>query len=182
MTEVWNENERLLSHAGRGVVLDTMREYFGVWLAMALRREIDGGSDSVSLRRLLEEMERHAPSLTEAQLRRLWDDPSGRFTSRTFPNYADPSGTHLDPAVPRAHVEQLVATSDALRLFVNRNLAHRSRRENVPPPTFDELHVLADTCETIAKPYVMLLTGAAYSFSPVEQFEWIDIFDFPWRV
>lgn len=181
VTEVWNGNARLLNHPGRGVVLDTMREYFGVWLAMALRREIDGADGSVSLLNLLRDIAEHAESFTESQMRRLWNDPTGWYTRHTFSQYANPTGQHLNADIPRNDAERLRTTADSLRLFVNRNLAHRSTGPAVAAPTFDDLHSLAETYEAIAKPYVLLLTGAAFSFTPVEQFQWIDIFDFPWR-
>jgi len=181
IVDVWNSNPRLLTHPGRTIVLDRWRMYFGFWLCVKLRRDTDRDKRSVSLLNIVSEVAEHAATVTDAQIRRLWNDPTGWYTRKTYPRFATPCGEHIDPAIPAADARQLATVSDSLRLFVNKALVHREQEPPVKAPTFDEIETIAHTYEEIAKRYILLLTGAAFRFEVVEQYDWIDIFDFAWR-
>jgi len=177
-----NANERLLAHPGR-MILSDWRMYYGTWVLVMLRRETDKSDNSISLRTLLDSLAENAHVLTTAQVRRLWKDPRGQYTSisTSWPFLQD-SQAALDPAQPLSDAAALDDMSGGLRRFVNKMVAHRSNTDALPPaPTFDELDSLANAFERIAKPYILLLTGASFRFDVVEQFGWMDVFDFAWR-
>lgn len=179
---VWNTNERLLAHAGRHIVLDRWRMYYGFWLAVQLRRETDKDSRSISLANIVTDISRHSTVLTEEQVRRLWRDPHGVYASSTFRDFADPTGNHFEPDIAVRHAEELAAASEVLRTFVNKALVHRERDFESPAPTFNEMDAIADKYEDIAKDYILLLTGAAFRFKVIDQIDSLDVFDFAWRV
>jgi hypothetical protein len=71
------------------------------------------------------------------------------------------------------------ATEDVKR-YADLVVAHNAR-EKPAPVAFSVISSATDEIVRIAKRYTATLTGASMlSFAPVDQFNWYDVFHFPW--
>ncbi len=71
------------------------------------------------------------------------------------------------------------ATADEKR-YADLVIAHNAREKPVPV-AFSAISSPTDEIVRIAKRYTATLTGASMlSFAPVDQFNWYDVFHFPW--
>jgi hypothetical protein len=181
--EILNGNERFLHHPGRRFV-DYARSWYGNSMAAAYRRQTDANSDSASLRVLLEEMKCRPAAYRFETLHPLIPHASEKTVELMVMSIAGAVGlSGIDVKIVQADLDLLNSTGKNVRDFVNKHLAHTDRKKLTNPiqPTFDEIHAAQQTCEKIAKRWIIVFTGANTSFDVITPFEWHDVFDFPWR-
>ena len=184
-TDVYNANPRLLKHNGRQF-FDYVRQWYGGAMATGYRRQTDPDGDSASLRVLLEELLARPEAYSLETLRPysgVAEDGTIRFFALRVAG-ADQTGK-LDVEIVKQDIRDLIACGKTVKRFVNKVLAHTDiefKRAPEAGPSYDEIHSAHKECEQIAKRWIAAFSGPAYSFDVVEQFDWLDIFDFPWRV
>lgn len=181
--EILNGNERFLRHPGRQFV-DYARSWYGNSMAAAYRRQTDSNSDSASLRVLLEEIKYRPTAYRFETLHPFMPDAPRELVESEVMSIAGASGASgIDVKIVQADLDLLTSTGKNVRDFVNKHLAHTDRKKRTKPiqATFDEIHAAQQTCEEIAKRWVIVFTGANTSFDVITLFDWHDVFDFPWR-
>ncbi len=188
VAEVFRNNPRLQEHGGH--IWDWMRLNHVASVLMRLRRLLDGQSNTVSFKRLLDAMivqphvinraRRNARYPVQSEL--LAQMLDREFTANWVREpHADPAEDHIDPEIVRADRGQLEAALDGVLQFANRVVAHRQR---VPPPgqlTLAEVDQAFDAVEAALVKYYALLCGASLvQAEPTPQFDTHEVFTFPW--
>jgi hypothetical protein len=154
-------------------------------LSAAIRRHAVVDPDSVSLARLIADLERQSAVFTrDLYMTEVWDmsrveddEQWVRDAWRTngtegFDLWAGPGGVHVDPERMSTDLAALHDTTDKVVHFVNRTIAHLDRRGFDTGLTFGELHAGLDAVKELHGKYHTLLTGRLIAVDPVIQGDW----------
>lgn len=167
-----------------GLFTDWMASSFAQATAVGIRRQAKE-RDGVSLKRALNEIKtfptlvscEHYLSLFNGQPVRL-----AELAEEDFREIADGSGAHLRLEIVERHIEELTEAVRIIEHYVDRRIAHRDPRglaERIP--TFDDVTSALEKLESIILFYWCFLTGEAIpELLPQPQFDWEEIFSFPW--
>lgn len=165
---------------------------FHIWLvhnyfvatSVGIRRLTDADARSVSLTRLLHDIQRHSCALTRVSYVRpfpVWLKHAG---SRQFDRFAGPGNTSLDPRIPQDDLKRIETKEKRIRKFVNKRVAHLDRRNRrFRPQRFDELDSMITLLERLFLKYKLLLTGISISSNtllPTWAYDWKAILREPW--
>lgn len=170
-----NENEELRAHATFPQWITTN---YAAAQSLAIRRQTDKRTDSISLRRLLMELEAQPEVVTRDRFVRVNCGGSERIAADLWPPLADPSGVHLGPAVVRADLDELLTTAATVERFASKRLAHWDVDEWMTPVTYGELHDCVDAVGKLLERYSGLLTGTTQGADPIMPVGWDRVF---WR-
>jgi len=157
---------------------------------MAVRRELDDDTNTISLGTLLDEMAARPDVLTR---RRYMAHMTGcdetlihlndeAFTKRgIIASASDRTGDHLDPAAILADRDGLVGAASPVIKYANLMVAHRSPVEGLEM-TVEDIHVALDAMQPVVKKYHVLLSGSALTaIEPTEVGDdWREAFTFAW--
>jgi hypothetical protein len=156
---------------------------------VAVRRQTDLDPRVASLGRLILELREEPQRLTVDRWLRQWaaqdeDDlefARGRWSSR----FGGKVGEHLDPAIPAADLDRLLAAVASIRDYVNSNVAHaedfESTRALIPASiTFDELDSAIDTIGNLFRKYADLIACTDIDFHIQMAPDWLAPFRQPW--
>ena len=171
-----------------------IKQWYSESQAMRVRRLVEPytpGFEVCSLLQLLEDMRRAAEAFTRSEIERLFDTDAA-------PQYEDEFGDFLvesmwkgvgdiDNAADRLRARQikediksLHEATDDIKRYADLVLAHNATEKPIPPK-FSAISLATDEVVRIGKRYTATLTGASMvSFAPVDQFNWYDVFYFPW--
>jgi hypothetical protein len=99
-----------------------------------------------------------------------------------FDRLAGKGGIHIPLAVVEEHLHELTNAVEAIEHYVDRRIAHYDKRGLArPTPTFTDLTTSLKTLEKIVIFYCQFLEGSGMTtMLPAIQFDWDDIFRFPW--
>jgi len=181
---VFNKNKRLLEHPGRrfyGYIF----HWYGAAMALGYRRQTDPKADSASLRVLLDEL-RARPHAYRLEFIRRHVGPAAQddvIRAEVMAPVLGADGS-LDLTIIDADIATLTGAGKKVKKFVNKSVAHTDRRtwrEGGADVTFREITEANEACESIAERWLKALGGYPYPIRHEETFEWLDIFDFPWR-
>ena len=151
-------------------------------IALAIRRETDRDSRSISLRNLLDQLERKARFVTRAAYVALSAPDHRGFAEVESSKWLEPGTDHLDPAIPAADLDDLVRETTIVREYVNRSVAHRDGGAVKDKMTLGDLSLSLDRIEAIAQKYNLILRGTSYgTYEPVRQFDESLFFRRPWE-
>jgi hypothetical protein len=176
--------------------LQNVSNIFYVWMGstfvhstvLSVRRQVDGGSDSISLYRFLLELKSYPDLITRDYHRSLYK-PREHFpefaadaADHTYDRYVGENAVVLDVAAIEQEIESLNAASEKLHHYADRIVAHYDKRGlNQPVPKFDELTACIGVLEKLVLRYVLLLRGAWQdTLLPTFLDDWKNIFGFPW--
>ena len=185
---MFNDNKRLNaigSQAWEWVLL-----LWGRDAVMAVRRELDDDTNTISLGTLLDEMATRPDILTRRRYMahmRDGDETLVRLNDEAFTKRGiirsgtDKMADHLDPAAIRADREGLVSAAKPVLEYANRMVAHRTPVEELGM-TVEDIHVALDAMEPTVKNYHVLLSGSALTaIEPTEVGDdWREAFTFAW--
>lgn len=151
-------------------------DWYAHYLAIGIRRHADRSGDSKSMRRLLEEIrDRPLLTITEAELDSAFDEDVPGAS-------AEEIAERLGDDWPRVHLERLITSSDPIRRYVNKHVAHITRVES--PATFAELHAALDALVEAALAAEYALTGKGIRRETFEnakeQFDWARVLRTTW--
>lgn len=157
------------------------RHYVRLYIAaaaMGVRRLAysGDGTQEISLGRLLRELIDHPGELTAARHRELFRDVAmgpDYGAERFEAEWGDGSG-NLDVQRVNTDLESLKESSESVKRFADRTIAHRDPRGvGEPMPTFDELDRAVDEVGRVFNKYRALIVGSPLSrLEPVVQGDW----------
>jgi hypothetical protein len=152
-------------------------------MLIGVRRLVDSRTDTISLVRLLREMEMHSDLLTrEAHVQLYSEDDTEWQAHGTFDNLAGEGAS----AYPRDKLlndrERLLVLWKKLKPLANKRIAHLDEAKNVGSlPKYQDLDDIVDEIERQVKHYCLLIEARDYvSLQPVPQYDWKAIFRVPW--
>jgi hypothetical protein len=167
-----------------GLVTQWMASCFIQAAVSAVRRQVKLDKDSISLRRLLVELQTY-PQLITRQLYVGYFAKAEPWLKEAGPREFDAwsgGGDQLDPSVVQADVSRLVAAAAPIEAYGDRRVAHYDQRGLAgPAPTFKELTDCLQMLDDTFKKYHVLLRGSSlHSVLPTIIPDWQAIFRFPW--
>jgi len=148
------------------------------YVAMAIRRQADTDSDSVSLARLISDIRDHPESMTRVAHVAFYENfiVEG-YGDRAFTANAGP-GDYIDPTIAEKDLEELREVSLSVSQLASRTIAHKSTRQ-VPELTFNDIDECIEVIKKIAQKYILLLSAAHNVLEPVMD-DWQTIFTMKW--
>jgi hypothetical protein len=171
--EIVNENEELRKHP---TFPEWITTNYAAAQALAIRRQIDKRTDSISLRRLLIELEAQPEIITRERFLRVNCGGNEQIAAHLWPDVADAGGTHLDAIRVRADLAELLETATTVERFASKRLAHWDMAEWTTPVTYGELHACVDTVGKLLEWYSGLLTGTTQGADPIMPLGWERVF------
>lgn len=160
---------------------DWMRRAYVTDTAISIRKLVDWKKDTISLVRLLQDIEDHPEVISRRRYvckYKGWMKDAGHHD---FEKFARPGAKSIDPRIIRRHRRELIKSQKRLRKFVNQHLAHWSRYRLRRLPTYIELDACLDLLEKLAKDYTLLLEQACLTeVVPVITYDWQKPFRIPW--
>lgn len=187
---MFQENERLNSIGSQA--WEWLLLIWGRDAVVAVRRELDDDSNTISLGRILDEMAARPQVMTRrrymAHMKGVEPDLAS-LNDRYFTSLvvmrpgSDPMDDHLDPDRIRADRKGLNAAAKPVLEYANRMVAHRTPVDKLDM-TVQDIHDSLDAMEPVVKKYYVLLSGSALSnVEPVDVGDdWKEAFTFPWHV
>jgi hypothetical protein len=163
-------------------------EQLGLWYAdsvlMGVRRQAKSKPQSISLRRLLEELRDNASIVTRKYWVGLWaGHPLESGADRRFDKFAGKGGAHVDPRMIQSDIDGLQAQLNKCETYVDKRLAHFDKGASPSTPTYRQLdEALLALEKSLQKYYNMVTANAIMSITPTIQFNWKRVFDIPWAL
>ncbi len=164
---------------------------FGVWYATtqtsSVRRQLDRRRDTVSLRRLLDDIAQHPRVASRERHIAVWlrKGPDPQLEADAHENFDRFAGgrdrDHVDAAGVRADIERLEAAGSVVEKYAHEAVAHTAAEQTHEVPTFDELNRAIDQIGELAQKYASLLKAVMIArLEPVIQYDWKAPFRQPW--
>jgi hypothetical protein len=181
--DVFNANQRLLQHRGRFQFLDRVWRWYGQAMALAVRRQLDPDRRSASLRVLLRELRARPTAYRVETLRQLSPHASDEAIASLGRAIKNANGS-IDVGQVDQDLRALDEVGTQVAEFVNRHVAHTNFNpsRDVTAPRYLEINVAFDNLETIAGKYFGLFFSGSLRFHVSQSSDWIDVFEFPWRM
>ena len=171
-----------------------VKQWYAESQAMRIRRLVEPytpGFDVWSLLQLLEDMRRAAEAFGRSEIEGLFDAsdaPSYEDELRDFlvesmwknVGDVDSGANRLRARQIKEDIKGLRDATEDVKRYADLVVAHNAR-EKPAPVAFSVISSATDEIVRLAKRYTATLTGASMlSFAPVDQFNWYDVFHFPW--
>lgn len=155
-----------------------IRRSFGDHSAMAVRRHLKCDKESVSLRRLLVQLNDCANQFTYDRYLEFFpiENPTFQWQRSTYDRFSD-DGRTLSSAKIAADMQQLHALGHGIEGFADMRIAHLDNREVLNVPSAADLNNAIDLFDKLVCRYRLLLAGASMTtVEPYNPFDWERIF------
>jgi hypothetical protein len=180
--DVVQANSAWLDELQGGHFIDFVKRGYVTKTVFGIRRHLKSHPDSVSLRRLLEQMQTAADQITfDFYLERFPREPREhdwqKFSFGRFSN----NGTTVSPDVIGEHLLALDGLNKDIEAMADRSLAHLDRRGFDGTVTFKDLNDAVATFNKLTCKYIGLLLAEGYSsLEATVLYDWKKLFRHPW--
>jgi hypothetical protein len=154
------------------------------FIVMGIRRQIKIDSQSISFVRLLSEIERSSKKISRKYFKQLYKGSSVEFLAdndfnQFCINLGDP---YISSAMVRNDLIELRKVACLCEEFADKIIAHSDKRAPKTLPTFNDADEAIDFLDKLYVKYHLIFHAASMqSLMPVYQYDWQQIFDYPWR-
>jgi hypothetical protein len=171
MVKVVRANEATLKPP---VLFNWMRDNYVVAECMAIRRMLDVDERSVSLGRLLREIELRPELVSKAAYIEVVKDKIGPGEAvRSFHKLLGESRDHITAELVASDIARLEAAETNIRKLVNKRFAHASPFTTVPNfEVFTEMEMAIDEIDQITVKYDSLIYGGFLSTAHATKLYW----------
>lgn len=168
-----------------GLFTQWMASAFVQATAVGVRRQARSDDDSVSLKWFLLEVRKYPSLVSRKHYMSLYEGKETQFietAQQEFDEVAGEGAPYLSVALVEDHLRELDDAVKDIEHYVDRRIAHYDKRGLArPTPTFADLSSALKTLEKLVRLYWKLLKGpAVITLLPTIQYDWKDIFRFPW--
>jgi AbiU2 len=146
-------------------------------VSMAVRRQLDTDSDTISLARLISDIRDNPKCLTRSWYVEYYKNSIEGYGDQMFNEYAG-LGECIDISVTESDLALLLEAGKDISKLANRSFAHKSTRTK-PKMTFDDVDMCIESIKKIAQKYILLLTASHNVLEPIMS-DWQGIFTIPW--
>jgi len=160
---------------------DWVRKNYASSVAIHIRRELDMGSDVISLKKLLTEIKNDPQVITKEWFESLYKGSNAEaFADGDFKNVAG-NGEIFDSSIASADIEKLEQLGKHIKEYATYRIAHNIEKPITKDPTYNDLDAFIKEYESIVKNYILLFTASGYtSLTPTWQYDWEEVFTKPW--
>jgi hypothetical protein len=155
------------------------------YAVMGVRRQIKNGPESISLARLLSEIVQKPEKISREYYRSLFSTLNDQdYADKSFDRYCQKSGdTHVSVCMVQKDLDELKKMAETCEDFADKRVAHHDKRAPKILPRFNELDQSIEFLHKLCLKYqLVLLAGYSDSLLPTYQYDWKEIFDYPWRL
>jgi len=167
----WNFHQWVLQNHGRSLLLQ-------------VRKLVDSDRRAYSLIKLLGQIANDPKSITKRSFLAAYPRHHRDIAAVNWARYAGGANVqHLPRSVPLQDIELLKRLSYRICMLVNKDIAHLDRRRRRRTTNFDELYKLLGRFVSVAAKYGDLLGRPVADDLDnfVITYDWMSIFDAPWR-
>jgi hypothetical protein len=161
--------------------------WLSVWYAssmtVAVRKQSDNSRDSVSYRRLLEDIKAHPEVISRTRFKQRFVDGNYRehLADLDFDRYVGAGREHIDPAVVQSEIDELEAKTAKIRHYVNKRVAHHDKKEFKAIPQYSDLDEAIDYIGSLYKRYFLIFRCLdPRELLPHWGYDWKGVFRHPW--
>lgn len=160
---------------------DWVRRNYASSVAIHIRRELDMGSDVISLKKLLTEIQNDPHLITKDWFTSLYKGSNAEgFAGGDFEKVAGNGGT-FNPEIATQDIKKLEDLGKHIKDYATYRIAHNIAKPITKDPTYDDLDAFIKEYENIVKNYILLFAASGYSsLTPTWQYDWENIFTKPW--
>lgn len=164
---------------------DFVTSCYVAYAVMAVRRQASAPRpDSVSLTRLLDEIEKRPSIMSRQRFVAMYPEGPARDWSAgpDYDRFSDKNGNQVSSEVVQRDLDRLDLAVKNVTILATKRVAHLDYRKPIDPvPTFVDLDKAIDTLGSVFNKYNVLLTGTAMlSMEPTIVVDWTAIFQVPW--
>lgn len=160
LNEMWRRNRALRVP---GEARDWIARMHADSAALAVRKQLDRDRRSVSLWRLLDDLERRARLMTlDAHLDDVERDGIERVLTQNAQSWLEPGTQHLDPAIAARDREALEKHGRLAREWANREAAHADEKGARYPVTYGDLASALTAVERLTAKYTLIIRCVGY--------------------
>ena len=155
------------------------------FIAMGIRRQIKVDGQSISFARLLSEIECYPEKISRQFFRELYKGSSVEFlVDNDFNRFCEnPGDPHISSRMVHEDLTQLRQIACLCEDFADKMIAHRDKKEPKILPTFEDANNTIDILDKLYVKYHLIFHAESMeSLMPVYQYDWKQIFDYPWRL
>ena len=169
-----------------GLFTQWIASNFAEAAAVGIRRQAKMDTDSVSLKRFLNEVCQYPTMVSRDYYMSLFEGYDSwliEINQRHFDSFAGKNGTHIPKAVAEEQLRCLTEAVKGIEHYVDRRVAHYDKRGlGQALPKFGDITLSLHTIEKIVLFYWRCLKGGSSgSILPVLHPEWENIFQFAWN-
>ncbi|HKC62417.1 MAG TPA: hypothetical protein VKB86_02210 [Pyrinomonadaceae bacterium] len=166
---------------------DDFNFWMAVWYASAMsvsvRKQADNDKNSISYRRLLEEIKANPTVISRERFKKNFVD-GWNYTeadaNEGFNQIIGVGRQYIDPTVVDGEINELEAKTDKLRHYVNKRIAHHDKKDFTAIPKFSDLTEAIDYLGTLHKRYYLIFRCFSTDLLIVWQYDWKRVFRYPW--
>jgi hypothetical protein len=155
------------------------------FITMGIRRQIKIDNQSISFARLLSEIECNPEKISREFFQELYKGSNVEFLANNdFDQFCDnPGDSHVSSNMVQEDLRQLKIAACLCEEFADKRIAHQDKREPKILPTFNDADKTIDLLDKLYVKYHLIFHAESMqSLMPVYQYDWQQIFDYPWRL
>jgi hypothetical protein len=160
-----------------------MASNYTVAQSLAVRRQTDMHSDSISLCKLLKDMCSYSEYLTSSHHEELYKNynfPDG-VGRKEFAKWCKKGETIINTEMIEEDIQKLNENSELIKQYVNKHVAHHDKKGSEILPTFSDLDCAVDTLGEIFSKYREIVTSIrSRKLVPEIQDDWLAPLRIPW--
>jgi hypothetical protein len=180
--EVVEANGPWLDELQAGHFIDFIKRGYVTKTSLGIRRHLKSSPDSISLRRLLEQIRDNSDQITfDFYLQRFPRElEKYDWQTRTFQRLSS-DGKKVSAEIVSADLSSLLGPNGDIESMVDRTLAHLDKRDFDADITFEDLRNAVAAIDKVTRRYIGFLLAEGYSsLKSTILFDWKKVFRHPW--
>lgn len=162
-----------------------MGSAYATSMTVAIRRQVDGDSRSISFRNLLRMLRMHPEVLSRTRYKHHFVDANSplpeAYRDRDYDRLVGEGRDILNPTDLEKEIADLQMVTDGLRQYVNKRIAHYDEEHFKRVPRFNDIDAAVEFLDRLLKRYLLLFRAVHIDTAlPTWQYDWTEIFRHPW--
>ncbi len=176
--DVIRENEEHIDSNDGLYFCNFVRECYGGYAAIGVRRQLDCRDDSISLMRLLKDMMECADTFTYDFYITQYPISGHEWQRGLFKEFSE-DGKSISKCTIKCHIKEIKDGCSIIKTFVNKNIAHLDNDFINYEATYDELEKSLELIRKYARKYNTFISGDSDNLKPSILFDSTRIFKVP---
>jgi hypothetical protein len=161
-----------------------MGNMYAAAMSAAVRRLVDRRRDTVSLVRLLEQLKAKPSCVSREAYKKRCSNPNlpANYMDADYDRLVGHGLPQPDPAVIAKEISDVKKQTERLKRFVDEHIAHTAIQQAQNLPKFQDLDDAIAVLEIMVLRYRHLFLGVVMpsGLLPTWQYDWKEIFRYPW--